>query len=219
MAAIELSSLDGFKQGDKAVISDPRTQNEFGVDRVEFTVKSVRTYISDKEDVKLTGYLLGGLTMDEEAESCMLAIKEGGGFYSIYLYFLENGGVNDAFSENEEGEDEDEEKSTVQYGNLVYPEENEYVDMVVVLNNFGKLMKEIRWIKKGLSEVSLSYHEDDRGRVDEGSFCEYFTEDDNYGNDLALVTCQGKMEDGKLEMWQGYAIQDREVELFDRDDK
>lgn len=212
MGAQELSSLDGFKKGDYAVISDPRTQNEFGTDRIRFKIESVRTYINVKDEVKLTAYILDS----DEEESIMLAIIEESGFYSIYLYFNDPDGASSAFNESDEDEVEEEKSATINYGNLVYPDKNEFADMIVILSKYGHQMKEVHWIKKGLSHVNLAYYEE--GNVDEASFCEYFTEDDNFGNDLALVTCMGPMDKGKIDIWYGYDIQDKEVELFEAED-
>ena len=210
MGIIELSSLDGFEKGDIAAISDEITQEEFGADVVEFIIKSVRTYVDTKENVKYTCYILGGLVEEDEeddSETFMLTITEIDGFYDITLYFLDNAGD----LSYEEG------SKAPNYGNLIDPKEKDFAELVLLINSNGEDQRQIRWVRRGDSYMDLSCH-DEQG-VSQASLCEYSTQDDNFGNNLALIISSGslkELEDNKIEMWYGYRIQDHEVEMFEK---
>jgi hypothetical protein len=204
MEAMELSSLDGFKKGDITVISDPITQEEFGSERVKFCIKSVRTYANTKEDIKYICYVLGS-SDEEENEFFLLVVKEVGGFYDLMLYYIDNEGPLDA-KEGEKG------VKTPDYGNVVDAEHKDFVDVIIIAHNEATGVREIQWNRKEDAHMDLSYY-DDKGRGT-ASLCEFFTDDENFGNDLALVTCKGDLSGGYIEMWYGYALQNHEVELF-----
>jgi hypothetical protein len=210
MAAMELSSLDGFKKGDVAIISDPATQEEFGEVQVRFNITSVRTFEDKEEDVKFTCYVLTyPLDSDEsdgdeefEPEDLMAVVTEVGGFYELGLYFLNNTGDLD----------KEENAKTPDYGNLIDKEDGDFADMIILVNNDGITRSQLQWVRKDDSYMGISYEDEDG--EDQASLCEYFTEDENYGNDQALVICRGPIDAGKIEMWYGYKLQNHEIELF-----
>ena len=214
MEAIELSSLDGFKAGDIAVLSDPMTQAEFEASVVMFDVSSVRTYANTKEDVKYTCYLLGfrdnedGSDNEDESEeedgddTLMIVVTEKVGFYEIALYFLENSG----YLNNTEG------SASTGYDDLIDPIDGDFVDLMIVINKGGKNGNEIHWYKRDRSYLDLTLHTDTG--VHDAALCEYATEDSNYGSDRSIVTCKDPSGAGAIEMWYGYRLQDHEVELY-----
>jgi len=202
MGAMELSPLEGFKKGDIVIISDPITQEEFGASRVQFKVRSVRTYAKTDENIKYTCYVLDNL---EEDDFFMLVIKEIDNFYGIYLYYLDNEGAVNPPKERK-GID------TPNYDNVVDPEKDDFADIIIIANNEGDVIREIQWNQSEYPHMHLSYYDEEiRG---EASLCEYFTDGENYGNDLALVICKGSLKKGHVQMWYGYGLQNQEAELF-----
>jgi hypothetical protein len=202
MEAMELSSLDGFKAGDIALISDPITQEEFGSERVQFEIKSVRTYANTEDGVKFICYVLGS---SEEDEFFLLVVREVNSFYDLMLYYIDNEGPLEA-QEGEKG------VKTPDYDNVVDAEHADFADVIIIAHDEGEVIREIQWNRKDHAHMDLSYY-DEKGRGS-ASLCEYFTDDENFGNDLALVTCKGDLSGGYIEMWYGYLLQNHEVELF-----
>lgn len=196
--AEELSPLEGFSIGDTVQISDPITQEEFGAFQVDFRIVSVRTYADTQKGLKYLCYVLAG---DEEDEFFMLVVKETGCFYDIMLYYLDNDGhINEP-------------KNSIapDYSMILDPDHSDFADVILIANDEGEQIREIQWNRKEDSHMDMTYY-DEKG-VNKVSVCEYFTDDENYGNDSALISCKGDFVTGHLEMWYGYLLQNHEVEL------
>jgi hypothetical protein len=225
--ARELSSLDGFIKGDQVVLSDPITQEEFRASKILFEIKAVRTYASIEEDLKYTCYILRGTS---EEEFFMLVVKEAGSFYELMLYYLDNEGSLDpeytvsyarrALQMEDDLDDEDEEEGfeglepppAPDYTSIIDIEHEDFADVILVANREEDGVQELQWNRKENSHIGMTYY--DESSRSKASICEYFTDDDNYGNDLAFITCKGDFNTGFIEIWYGYTLQNHEVELF-----
>lgn len=195
MNTIELSSLDGFKEGDIAVLSDPGTQGEFDSSRVAFRITSVHTYANTEEDVKYTGYALGG---QDDDEICMVVITEIQGFYDIALYFHYMG-------DNQEDED-----NIPDYSSIMGP--MGFVDAIIIRRSGGLVSSDTEWSRKGPCHMDLSYYADNY--IDVASICEYETNDDSIMGNIAMAIYKGALGEGDLELWSGYRLQNHEFEMF-----
>jgi len=225
--ARELSSLDGFIKGDQVVLSDPITQEEFGASKIQFKIKEVRTYASTEEDLKYTCYILGGSSEDE---FFMLVVKEVGSFYELMIYYLDNEGSLDpeypvsyahrAPQTLEDLDDEDEEEfgddleppPAPDYHSILDIEHDDFADVILVANREEDGIQELQWNRKENSHIDMTYY--DENSRSKASICEYFTDEDNYGNELAFITCKGNFNTGFIEIWYGYPLQNHEVEIF-----
>lgn len=194
----DVSEFLGFGVGDVVTLSDLQTQAQYNDTDIDFRIVGLRHYHEPNDCFTLTCYMLED--PGEDDLPLMLVVKQVNDVYDLFVYYLEEEGELYAAEDGQEEcpllilfkEDEDDLK--------------ERIEAV-------KEDKTITWDKQNGSTFGVEY-EDDEGDTGITTLAEYYTEDENEGNDRCLVDWRGSKDIGSVEAWYGCIVEDHEVEIL-----
>lgn len=203
----ELQAFLDYKPGDIITLSDFQTQKDFDASTVDFLIESIRVYEDPNGSFRIYGYVVKPEIEGKEDEPpYLIAIKAVGDVFDIFVYYLDSDGpvyMN-------EGEDQD-------------------CEFLLLLNNefdgfLDRLEVQVTTEKGEEFDINWDLQDETHGVVfsdgtEEGitTLADYYTEDDNGGNNYCLVDWRGDVEKGFMEVWYGRTIQPHEIEIVPTD--
>lgn len=183
--------------GDAITLSDFQTMSNADAISQEFIVKKARRYNAPDNVFSYTGLLVDGA----DDVSYMILIKTAGQEQEIYVYYLDTEGeLYDA----KDGQDNCPLWALFD-DNL--DDLNERIFAVVVS---GETEKEVNWDKQSVINGVKFKDGDQEGVCTIG---EYYTGDDNSGNNYCLIDLRGGVREGYIEIWYGCPIKEHEITL------
>lgn len=196
-----VQELASYRVGDLITLSDLQTQIEASDLAKEFPITQVRKYRHPEGIFEHTGYLIDG----PEDVTYMVLVKTVGQNHEIYVYYIDTEG---RLYEAEEGDEE------CPLWGLFDENQDELLERIEACVQFGDGEEDYRDVSWDKQDVFNGVVIDD-GET-EGVCClgEYYTGDENDGNNYCLLDVRGNTDDGYIEVWYGTPIKDHEIDFL-----
>ena len=194
-----LSDFIGFRVGDIIALSDLQTQTEFGKMSVDFPIKEVRKYTEPNGVFQYIGYLVDAPN-DQEL---LIVVKTMGKDFEIYVYYLD---TSAQFYKAAAGQEE------CPFYVLLSDDRQDLTKRIEAQVNSKSGLHPVTWDQQTVTH-GVRY-EDTDGAEGICTVGEYFTNDENDGNNFCLVDWKGDADKGLLEIWYGCLIKNYEVEML-----
>jgi hypothetical protein len=196
-----IEELVSFGRGDVIILSDIQSQLDADDLTQELVIQDIRKYTGPDGLFEYTGYLANG----RENLRFMVMVKVVGDKHEIYVYYLETDGKLYGTRDNRE------DCALLELFDDELDDLRERIEATIITGDVEDDYREITWDKQ---EIINGVHV--VGDGDEGvcTLGEYYTGDDNEGNNYALIDLRGEPEDGYLEIWYGCPIKDHEIEFL-----
>lgn len=199
---MKYEELMNYGEGDIITLSDFQTQEQFEAPEVDFRIISVRTYEEPDGAFTYRGYILIPPDAEEDREEkYMILLMQSGDVHEIRVYYLDAG---DEVYEAPEGEEE------CPFYALLDLEENALGERLESIISTEKGDRDVTWDLQDQTHGVLVTESENECLCTLG---DYYTEDDNGGNNYCLIDWRGDEKDGWIELWYGCPIKEHEIEI------
>ena len=184
----------GYRVGDILTLSDLQTQEEFGKLEVDYTIREIRTYKEPNGVFTYIGYSI----VTSNNQTLLVLIKTMGEAFEVYIFFQDTAAPVSAGSP------------------LLCLLTEDQKDLVLrmeadIPNEGSEGTHHVTWDRQ---TVTHGVEYGDTGDI-EGicSLGEYFTNDENGGNNFCLIDWKGDAAKGFIEVWYGCMIKNHEIKI------
>lgn len=201
---LTIEELVSFGKGDVITLSDLQSQLDADDLTQELVIQDIRKYKGPDGIFEYTGYVADGPGGQDDLRF-MIVIKVVGDKHEIYVYYLEADGKLYV------AEDGQERCPLLELFDDELDDFRERIEATIVTGNEENDYREVCWDKQEVINGVQFIDDGDEGICTLG---EYYTGDDNEGNNYALIDLRGDPQDGYLEIWYGCPIKDHEIEFL-----
>jgi hypothetical protein len=197
--AKKLADFLGYHVGDLISLSDLQTQLEFKKEIVDFPIRDIRQYVEPSGVFTYIGYMVEAPTGQE----FMIVVKSMGEDYEVYVFYMDQSGT---LYEAEDGQD------SCPHWCLLSDDLKDLRKRFEAYVEGPKGNRSVTWDRQTVTH-GIEFRDTN---TTEGicSLGEYFTNDENDGNNFCLLDWKGDAAKGLLEIWYGCRIENSEIELF-----
>ena len=187
----------GYQVGDILTLSDLQTQEEFKKLSVDFTIREIRTYKEPNGVFTYIGYSI----VTPNNQSLLVLVKTMGEAFEVYIFF------------------QDTAAPIAEKSPLLCLLTEDQKDLVLrmesdIPNEGAEGTHHVTWDRQTVTH-GVDY--EDTGDIE--GICtlgEYFTNDENGGNNFCLIDWKGDAAKGFIEIWYGCLIKNHEIKIISK---
>jgi hypothetical protein len=199
----KIADFAGFQVGDLVSLSDLQTQAEYNKLSVDFPIREVRTYSEPNGVFKYYGYVVEAPNAAHDLY--LLLIKTMKEAFEAYVFFKDIGASGPVYAAP---------TSQPQCPLLAFFDEagKDFVARFEAQVTDASGKHAVTWDRQ-----TSSYGVNFESTTDGEGICslgEYYTNDENGGNNYCLMDWKGDTVKGYVETWYGCMVKNSEVELF-----
>jgi hypothetical protein len=184
----------GFNVNDLVTLSDLQTQTEYNMMTVDFAIKEVRSYVEPNGVFAYYGYMIEAPNANRD--HYLVLIKNIKDLFEIYIFFKDSGASGPLDSQSPL---------------LALFNENDFVGRfeAQITDSSGPHL--VGWDRQ-IASFGIQFE----STAESSGICslgEYYTADQNGGNNYCLLDWKGNTTKGYVETWYGCQIQKTEIEM------
>jgi hypothetical protein len=192
-----LKDFVGYQVNDLVTLSDLQTQAEYSKMTVDFPIREVRTYREPNGVFAYYGYIIEA--PNASRDRYLVLVKTMKDMFEIYIFF-KDAGISGLLNE------------TSPLLVLFDEAKKDFIPRFEAQVTDQSSTHPVTWDKQ-----TSSYGVEFESTVDPSGICslgEYYTGDENGGNNYCLLDWKGDTAKGFIETWYGCRIQNTEIAMF-----